>query len=591
MLTATGTNTDPTPFSAAWRYRWIVLISVVVLGGLGWWYAGQTQAYSATAKLAVQDPRSSIVFDQALRLDPERYVADQIEIIKSRAVAAEASRLLGEAATPINVDPETLLENATVASAPDTDLVSISYSDPDPDTAIAITNAMADAYQTISRSAAEATFANVLAELDGSIAELEAEQESIQGQLDQRRAAAADQVALEESLSAAISEVLAFDFPDAAEDPDGFAAATAQLTELQQRVAILQTALAAIQDEEDVTQLEQELADVRSRLTALQLRRDQLAIDADLAGNGVIFFSPAATAEQSSSTLIIALAILSGLFIGAAIAQSLARRRRDFHNRREPQDILGTGLISDVPIFGEERLPTALPSRDAPTSAAAEAFRFVATGIRLRQYEGNSGAQFSTVVVASATLADGKTTVAANTAFAAARGGSRVAVIDADFVNPALTTLLVPGNTLHPGLTDLGGGKEELASVGIEVNSTSGQTVTLFTRGTMAERIPDFFATETAVAIMQAIREEFDLVVIDSPPVLRLAHGGSVVRLADRVLVVVAHRSNISVAEELERYLAVVGVPLLGYVYNFAPLRREMLARGGSVAAPPPDYE
>jgi len=589
MLTATGTTADPTPFSSAWRYRWIVLFCVIVLGGTGLWYANQTQAYSATAKIAVQDPRSSIVFDQALRFDPERYVADQIEIINSRAVAAEASRLLADASSPIAVDAEILLQNATVTSAAATDLISISYSDPDPGTAIAITNAIADAYQTISRSSAEATFASVLAELDASIADLTAEQRSIQAQLDDQRGAAVDQIALEESLRAAIAEVLAFEFPDPTDDADAFATTTARLTELQQRVAILQTALAAIQEEQDVTQLEQELADVRSRLTALQLRRDQLAIDADLAGNGVIFFSPAVTAEQSSSTLIIALAVLSGLFIGAAIAQSLARRRRDFHSRLEPQNILGTSLISDVPIFGEERLPTALPSRDAPMSAAAEAFRFVATGIRLRQYEGNSESRFSTVVVASATLADGKTTVAANTAFAAARGGSRVAMIDADFVNPALTTMLLPESTAHSGLTDVAAGEVDLNSAGIEVNSTAGQTVTLFTRGTMAERIPDFFATEAAVNIVRAISKEFDLIVIDSPPVLRLAHGGSVVRLADRVLVVVAHRSNISLAEELERYLAVVGVPMLGYVYNFAPLRSEMLSRGGSVAAPSPD--
>ena len=591
MLTSTGTSADPSPFSAAWRHKWIVLASVIIFGGLGWWYASETEAYSATAKLAVQDPRSSIVFDQGLRFDPERYVADQIEIIRSRAVAAEASRLLAEADPPIAIDPETLLSNATVDSADATDLVSISYSDVAPGVAIAITNAIADAYQTISRSSAEATFASVLAELDASIAELEGEQGSIQSQLDERRSAAADQVALEESLRTAIAEVLAFDFPDPGDDPDAFTTATAQLVELQQRVSILQTALAAIQDDDDVTQLEQELADVRSRLTALQLRRDQLAIDADLAGNGVIFFSPAATAEQSSSTLIIALGILSGLFIGAAIAQSLTRRRRDFHGRREPQAVLGTSLISDVPIFGEERLPTALPSRDAPTSAAAEAFRFVATGIRLRQHEGSSGPQFKTVVVASATLADGKTTVAANTAFAAARGGSRVAIVDADFVNPALSTLLLPDGKPRKGLTDVAAGKADLASVAVEIDSTSGQTVALFTRGTMAERIPDFFSTEAALAIMRSLTEEFDLVVIDSPPVLRLAHGGSVVRLADRVLVVVSHRSNIGLAEELERYLAVVGVPMLGYVYNFAPLRREMLSRGGSVSAPPPDED
>ena len=50
-------------------------------------------------------------------------------------------------------------------------------------------------------------------------------------------------------------------------------------------------------------------------------------------------------------------------------------------------------------------------------------------------------------------------------------------------------------------------------------------------------------------------------------------------------MIVLAHRSDIAVAEELQRYLSVVGVPVLGYVYNFAPLRREMLGRGGSTNA------
>jgi hypothetical protein len=47
-------------------------------------------------------------------------------------------------------------------------------------------------------------------------------------------------------------------------------------------------------------------------------------------------------------------------------------------------------------------------------------------------------------------------------------------------------------------------------------------------------------------------------------------------------MIVVGHRSDIAVAEELQRYLSVLGVPVLGYVYNFAPLRREMLGRSGS---------
>jgi Mrp family chromosome partitioning ATPase len=243
--------------------------------------------------------------------------------------------------------------------------------------------------------------------------------------------------------------------------------------------------------------------------------------------------------------------------------------------------VLQTNLIADIPVFGNEKLATPLPTTEAPESAAAEAFRFVATGIELRQHSA-SGEPFKSVVVASATLADGKTTVTANTAFAAARSGRRIALIDADFVNPALTRMLAPEDTEAPGLTDVVAGEANLGEIGIDIAGTQTGQITLFRRGTHGTRIPEFFASARAANLIKQLENEYDLVLIDAPPVLRLAHSGTVVRLADRVMIVVAHRSDISVAEELQHYLSVVGVPVLGYVYNFAPLRREMLGRSGS---------
>lgn len=582
MPATPNSNTEPTPLSAAWRYRWLVIGSTLVFGLLGWWYAGSSETWTATSTLGVQDPRSSIVFDQALRLDPERYVANQIEVIKSRTVAEESVSLLGNEGPAGSVTVAQVLSFLSVSAADSTNLISITFSDPDPDVAIVVANAVADAYQSTSRSSAEATFADALAQLDASITDREREVADIRTQLDDLRDTEADRLALETSLEQAIAEVLGFQLPASTAAPEDLATAAAQLNQLRQRVEILQVALAGFGDTELIGQLESEQSDVRSRLSALQLRRDQLAVDAELAGNGVIFVDPARTAQQSGSTILLVLGVLTGLFVGAAIAQSLARRRRNFHHRREPQDILNTGLISDIPIFGDERLASALPTRDAPSSAAAESFRFVATGIRLRQGAAGADGGFKTVVVASATLADGKTTVAANAALAAARGGGRVALVDADFVNPSLTNLMMPSSMAAPGLTEVALGEATLEEVAIEVPSAGGANVTLFTRGAFTEDVPDFFSTKAAQEILKDLEQNFDLVIIDSPPVLRLAHGGSVVRLASRVLVVVAHRSDIGLAEELERYLAVVGVPVLGYVYNFAPLRREMLTRGGS---------
>jgi Mrp family chromosome partitioning ATPase/uncharacterized protein involved in exopolysaccharide biosynthesis len=574
-------NLEPTLLGAAWRYKWLVLAITVALTTLAWWYADSAQTWTATSTLAVQDPRSSIVFEANNQLNPERYVADQIEIAKSRAVADRARQQLATYDPPIAIGTEDLISNITVGAAEATDLMTVAYSDPNANTAIIVANELARAYRAVSSEGAQSTFEDALAQLDASIAERNGELDQVSAVLKELQQKEPDRVALENDLQTAIEAVLNFEQPPATADQAVIDAAAARLDGLRARVDILQIAIGTFQDPDQLPVLQAEQADIRDRLNALQLRRDQLEVNAELAGNIVVFASPAASADPSSPMLMILLGLLGGAILGAIIAQSLARRQHRFHSRSEPQSVLQAGLIADVPIFGDERLSTMLPTTEAPQSAAAEAFRFVATGIELRQHSADGDA-FKSVVVASATLADGKTTVTANTAFAAARGGRRVALIDADFVNPALTRLLTPENTEGPGLTDVIAGEVSLDDVSEEVSGAPSGSITLFKRGTHGTRIPEFFASTQAANLIHEIEDRFDLVLIDAPPVLRLAHSGTVVRLAHRVMIVVAHRSDISVAEELQRYLSVVGVPVLGYVYNFAPLRREMLGRGGS---------
>ena len=574
-------NLEPTLLGAAWRYRWLVLATTVTFTALAWWYADTTQAWTATTTLAVQDPRGSIVFEVDNQLNPERYVADQIEIAASRAVANRALEQLAAYEPPIIIDVEEFLDNSSVSAAEATDLLTISYSDPAEDIAVIVANELAFAYRTISTEGAQGTFEDALNELDRSITQVDTELDQIADVLDDLRQGDPARDQIEADLQAAIEAVLDFERPAATATPEVIAAANARLDELRTRVDVLGIALGTFEDPDEIEVLQREQDEVRNRLSALQLRRDQLAVDAELAGNIIVFSSPAEAAEPSSPVIMIALGLLGGAILGAIVAQSLARRQHRFHTRGEPQAVLQTGLIADIPVFGEERLTTTLPITEAPQSAAAEAFRFVATGIELRQHSAG-GDPFKSVVMASATLADGKTTVTANTAFAAARAGRRVALVDADFVNPALTRMLAPETGDGPGLTDVIAGEASLDDIGDQIEGTQSGSITLFKRGSHGTRIPEFFASTQAARLIDEIENRFDLVLIDAPPVLRLAHSGTVVRLADRVVIVVAHRSDISMAEELQRYLSVVGVPVLGYVYNFAPLRREMLGRGGS---------
>ena len=65
------------------------------------------------------------------------------------------------------------------------------------------------------------------------------------------------------------------------------------------------------------------------------------------------------------------LGLMAGAIMGASIALVLARRRRRFSGRGEPEAVFGVRLLSDVPSFYEERLDTRLPVVEAPASASA----------------------------------------------------------------------------------------------------------------------------------------------------------------------------------------------------------------------------
>ena len=136
--------------------------------------------------------------------------------------------------------------------------------------------------------------------------------------------------------------------------------------------------------------------------------------------------------------ILLAVALAAGLFAGVGLAYLLASRRRVFRDRMEPELILGVPLLADIPDFTQEGLTTLLPVRDEPRSASAEAFRFAAASLELKM----NRQEAKSLAIISPTLGAGKSTVLANIALAAARQGSRVLVIDADFGNQALTTLL-----------------------------------------------------------------------------------------------------------------------------------------------------
>ena len=182
-------------------------------------------------------------------------------------------------------------------------------------------------------------------------------------------------------------------------------------------------------------------------------------------------------------------------------------------------------------------------------------------------------------VVVSGEVGDGKTVVAANAALAAASKGGRVLAVDADFGHQRLTSLLSVGeaeislSAPDRGLTDLSAFDEDsLANVVRRVTVTEGVEVELLSKGSAEVFAPEFFAGDDIGQLFEVLRGVYDLVVIDTPPLTKVAYASEVARYADRALVVVPHRGSVTPVEDVSERLAIVGVLPVGYVYNKAPI-------------------
>ncbi|MGI9665689.1 MAG: Wzz/FepE/Etk N-terminal domain-containing protein [Acidimicrobiia bacterium] len=602
MAETQGMTSQPTVFASVWRYRWLVLLIAIAFAALGWLYASQTSEWTAQATLSVQDPRSSNVFDQAFPDTPERYVEAQAAILGSRSVARRSVEIASLEDPPVVVSVSGVVSNLGIATSDSSDIVTLIYNAPTQREAIAVVNSVAAAYQEIGRASADTSFTNAVSELDVSIAELSVSVTVVEEELSRRQAAVLASLAesptrieRELLLDTLVIELLELQPPSSSASAERIAAFNNELAILNIRIERLSgdldqeraEALAAEANDPARAALVRQRDEAQQRVTDLQARRDQLAVDADLVSNGVIFFSPAEIAYPSSAGLYVAIGFLLGLALGSGLAVWLSSTNQRFTSRTQPEALLGARLLADVPNFREERLSTKLPVFDDPTSASAEAFRFISASVVLQQQwpaREDGASNFGSVITLSSGVHEGKTVVTANTALAAAREGNRVVVLDADFGNQQLTGVLAGDSSPSIGMIEVVTGDATLADAVTDIPVDGSGVVHLLSRGSGGMQGPDFFAADGTAALFASLSELYDLVLIDSPPLLRVAYATTLARLADRAMIVVAHGQPISDVEELRNQMDLVGTQEVGYVYNFAPLRAEMTLSAGSMA-------
>jgi exopolysaccharide transport family protein len=170
---------------------------------------------------------------------------------------------------------------------------------------------------------------------------------------------------------------------------------------------------------------------------------------------------------------------------------------------------------------------------DAPGTFFAEAIR----AIRLALQRTMRTQPVKVVLVTSALDSEGKTTLAANLAQSIATLGIRTLLIDGDLRNPQLTRALCP--RADAGLLDVALGRVAPERA-ILVDHSTGLSILPSTAVKQADIITELMFSERIVDVLDHLRHRYELVIIDSPPLVPLVDGRALAELADRIILALA---------------------------------------------------
>jgi capsular exopolysaccharide synthesis family protein len=231
---------------------------------------------------------------------------------------------------------------------------------------------------------------------------------------------------------------------------------------------------------------------------------------------------------------------------------------------------LGSKSITEV--SGKQRLSITsskesveLITQSRPQSQMAESYRALRTSLLLTSL----GAPPKVILITSALPQEGKTTTSLNCGIVLAQKGSRVLLVDADLRRPSIHKALGMGP--RTGLSNVltGGATVQQATV----RSTVLPTLFVLPAGTPPPNPAELLASANMGDILTQLREQYDHIVIDTPPTLSVTDAVIMSTRADAVVLVI--RSGQTTRQALRRardILARVNAKVAGVLLNAADL-------------------
>jgi capsular exopolysaccharide synthesis family protein len=226
------------------------------------------------------------------------------------------------------------------------------------------------------------------------------------------------------------------------------------------------------------------------------------------------------------------------------------------------------GLVAELKgnYDGKNALRSGVFVADQPRSPVSEAFRALRTNLEFSSVD----SPLKTILVSSSGEGEGKTTVASNLAIILSQGGKKVLLLDADLRRPNVHKQFSIPNRV--GLSDLIRGRMDVEDV-IQVPENI-KKLSIITSGSLPPNPAELLGSLKMGLILDSLKSIFDVIVIDTPPML-VSDAQILSSRVDGILFVVRPgKTHIDVAKSPLEELKRIDARVVGVVLNRIPRNR-----------------
>jgi polysaccharide biosynthesis transport protein len=209
--------------------------------------------------------------------------------------------------------------------------------------------------------------------------------------------------------------------------------------------------------------------------------------------------------------------------------------------------------------------PVELVTQSRPQSQMAESYRALRTSLLLTML----GAPPKTILITSALPREGKTTTSINTAVVLAQKGTRVLLIDADLRRPSIHKALGLGPRVGLSNVLTGGATLQQATI----RSSVLPSLYILPAGTPPPNPAELMASAQMLDLLAELREQYDHVIVDTPPTLSVTDAVVLSTRVDAVVLVIRSAQTTKPALRRSRdILAQVNARVAGVLLNAVDL-------------------